>query len=132
MSQVPPPTEKDFNRILFSRKVSEVNSSAELNAMLQSSGKVDSNSRVHYNSKVLKKIFAKQILNREHMDKINSKNEKLLASMTHPVTADGDLAGASIHTDDSVSKLFRKDGSPIKNSQLKQTKGFAPSEFNKH
>ena len=50
----------------------------------------------------------------------------------HPVTVDGELMGTSIHTDDSLSKLLRKDGSPIKSSSLRQTKGFAPSEFNKH
>ena len=47
-------------------------------------------------------------------------------------TTDKDLMGKSIHTDDSVSKFLRSDGSPIKNNQLHQTKGFAPSEFNKH
>lgn len=45
--------------------------------------------------------------------------------------ADG-IVNESMFTDDSVSKLTRKDGSPIKNAYLKQTRGFAPSEFNKH
>lgn len=56
----------------------------------------------------------------------------MLHAMAYPATADAELIGRSIHTDDSVSKLVRKDGSPIKNTQLYQTKGFAPSEFNKH
>ena len=33
-SQLPTPTEKDLNRILFSRKVSEMNSSVDMNSML--------------------------------------------------------------------------------------------------
>ena len=36
--------------------------------------------------------------------------------MAHQGTADNDLLGKSIHTDDSVSKFVRKDGSPIRNN----------------
>eukprot|EP00354_Favella_ehrenbergii_P012261 CAMPEP_0170464312 /NCGR_PEP_ID=MMETSP0123-20130129/9093_1 /TAXON_ID=182087 /ORGANISM="Favella ehrenbergii, Strain Fehren 1" /LENGTH=117 /DNA_ID=CAMNT_0010729957 /DNA_START=645 /DNA_END=998 /DNA_ORIENTATION=- len=44
---------------------------------------------------------------------------------------DADLVGRSIITDNSMSKLMRKDGSMIKTSYLQQTKGFAPKEFTK-
>ena len=62
-----------------------------------------------------------------------TENNELLKRMTqqYPVTVDGELMGTSIHTDDSLSKLVRRDGSPIKISSLKQTKGYAPTEFTK-
>lgn len=63
------------------------------------------------------------------MTRVASDNHEVRDLMTK---TDIDLVGNSIHTDDSVSKFVRKDGSPIKNSQIHQTKGFAPSEFNKH
>ena len=97
-------------------------------------GKVDSTHRVHYSNKVMKKIFAKQILNKEHVQKLYADNESTAMRMKMrdlPQNADYDLIGASIHTDDSMSKLTRKDGSPIRNRYLVQTKGFAPSEFTK-
>ena len=39
----------------------------------------------------------------------------------------------TVRTEQSSQKqLFRQDGTPIKKEQVRQTKGFAPSEFNKH
>ena len=63
------------------------------------------------------------------MSKVTAGNKQVRNLMT---TTDINLMSDSIHTDDSVSKFVRKDGSPITNRQIHQTKGFAPSEFNKH
>ena len=92
--------------------------------------------KVRYSNRVMKQIFAKQILNKEYMSKITDDNEQVRnhqnIMIRSPQTADNDLYGKSIHTDDSMSKFMRQDGSPIRNSNLQQTKGNAPSEFNKH
>lgn len=93
--------------------------------------------KVHYSNRVMKQIFAKQILNKEYMSKITDDNEQVrnhqaIIVTRSPATADNDLLGKSIHTDDSMSKFMRQDGSPIRNSNLRMTKGNAPSEFNKH
>lgn len=84
-------------------------------------GRVEDIKKVRYSNKVMKRIFAKQILNRENKDKLMTENNELLKRMTmqHPVTVDGELMGTSIHTDDSLSKLVRRDGSPIKTSSLR-------------
>lgn len=42
------------------------------------------------------------------------------------------MVGRSVNTDNSISHFKRKDGSPIRNTNLHQTKNFAPKEFNKH
>ena len=49
------------------------------------------------------------------MTRVASDNHEVRDLMTK---TDIDLVGNSIHTDDSVSKFVRKDGSPIKNSQI--------------
>ena len=78
-------------------------------------------SNVRYSNRVLKQIFAKQILNKEYKERISSDKELSMALRTPP----DDLLGRSFHTeiltDDSVSKLMRVDGSHIKNSHLMHT-----------
>ena len=66
LSQVPKPTDEDFNRVLFSRHVSEVGGSTEMDAILAANQKLDGQ-KVTYSNKVMKKIFAQQILNKEHI-----------------------------------------------------------------
>ena len=74
LSQAPQENSSDLNRIFFSRKVSEINDSQDhMNAasMLTTAsniGKLEDIKRVRYGNKVMKRIFAKQILNREHKD----------------------------------------------------------------
>ena len=57
-----------MSRIFFSRKVSEINSSTETNSMMPEIAKV------HYSNRVMKQIFAKQILNKEYMSKVQDGN----------------------------------------------------------
>ena len=63
-------------------------------------------SHVRYGNKVLKKIFAKQILNKEHREEIHQKDQIIRINQQYQSTeGDPELAGASLYTDDSLSKL---------------------------
>ena len=76
LSQAPPHGhDKGMSRNFFSRKVSEINDSTEAHSII--TGKIDTKHRVHYSNKIMKKIFAKQILNKEHVLKLQADNESV-------------------------------------------------------
>ena len=66
------PTSDEAQKLLFSAKLSEVAASGENIRVVAGPGKVDNSTmKVHYSNRVMRKIFAKQILNKEHMVKVH-------------------------------------------------------------